>query len=205
MAASVNQILPKVLRPHKVSESGNGTQISRSLYFQCLAELSDGFGSDSDNFAMDQPAVSAHHVLVSLICQAFLVDHDCFEDLTRRILMLRPADRERVQQAIGNPESFSLAALTALLLTAISHSDRPASIAIDNVHLVRASGQNPLLSSLRHSFDKWHQTAEQSIPIILTGEIPADTTLELQGVLQVDRNTEYRGKAPLSTWNSTGV
>ncbi|KAK3299555.1 uncharacterized protein B0H64DRAFT_371884 [Chaetomium fimeti] len=192
VAASLAQILPAGWKPHRLSGTEDEPSLSRSLYFQCLAEPSDGVGINRDESGMGQLTVSAHYVLVYLICQAFLVDHEHFEDLPRRILMLSSADRRWMQLATSNPESVPISVGVALLATAISTGSRPACIAIDNVHLIRASGLKGLLFSLRSLFDKWYGTAEDSLPVVLSGQATVDVTAELEGVLQVDSNTEYR-------------
>lgn len=133
---------------------------------------------------MGQLTVSAHYVLISLICQAFLVDHVHLEDLTRRILMLSAADRRWMQLTTSNPESVPLDNGVALLAMAISTGGRPACIAIDNVHLIRASGLNGLLSSLRYRFDKSYRATEDSLPVIISGQAVIGETAELEGSCQ---------------------
>ncbi|KAH6623956.1 acyl transferase/acyl hydrolase/lysophospholipase, partial [Chaetomium tenue] len=120
VAASLVQSLPFGLQSHRLPGTGDKPGPSRSLYFQCLAEPPDGVGINKDERGMGQPTVSAHHVLVSLICQAFLVDHDHFEDLRQRLLMLNSADRRWMRLATNNPESMTLNIGVALLATAIS-------------------------------------------------------------------------------------
>lgn len=68
LAASVAQILPEVLRPHKIAESGDLFPVSRSLYFQCLTETQAEFSSKDAQNAAEQPNFSAQHIFVSLIC-----------------------------------------------------------------------------------------------------------------------------------------
>lgn len=96
--------------------------------------------------------------------------------------------------ATNNPESVTLDIGVALLATAISTGSRPACIAIDNVHLIQAPGLNCLLPGLRSRFDKSYRSAEESLPVVLSGQAMVDVTEELEGVLQVDSNTEYHGK-----------
>ncbi|KAI1375915.1 hypothetical protein F4677DRAFT_105345 [Hypoxylon crocopeplum] len=187
VAASVAQLLPHIFKPHTTLPGSNRALISRSLYFQCLVEPSDGFGDHQ----VEQHTIATRQVLVSLICQAFLLDHSRFGDITRRILMLSPLERQQFQAAVDNPEALPLSVLSDLLLSVISTGDRPASIAIDNFHLVREPELAGLLSLLRSLFDKYNQTAKQTIPIILSGQALRKGIPELEAASQIDDNTEY--------------
>jgi hypothetical protein len=187
----VAQLPSRDLKAHNLSESGGEPSVFRSLYFRCLEEPSDGRGGISN---ANQRSVSANHVLVSLVCQSLLVD-DRFEDLTGRLRMLTRADRQSIQLALSNPESAPVEAHIGLLARTLWTGHRPGSIAIDNVHLIRASGLSALLTSLKALFGR--KTSPGWIPIILSGRVSADAVPELRGELHVDSSTEYRGKPSL--------
>jgi hypothetical protein len=155
------------------------------LYFQCQSEP---LGHFEDRETEQQP-ICGNHVLVSLVCQAFLLDSVRVDDIAARLWTLTPSQREELSTSIACPNVASLSDLSGLLRLLINAGmNWPQCIAIDNIHC------EDLLHHLWSLFDKGYQPASRPFAIILSG-LPtrrSETVLAWHiHHFEIDDKTEY--------------
>ncbi|KAI1389530.1 uncharacterized protein F4822DRAFT_203632 [Hypoxylon trugodes] len=188
LAASIAQLLPYAYIPFTTHGNDSESDISRALYYQCLPAFSSGPSATK----AQESKVTANEVMVSLICQAFLLDCSEPSVLEERLMRMGSCEREFLNFAISDPRLSKVGRLGELLLVVVASCGQPACIAIDNLHALGEAEQTALARTIMQLFDKRVQSAHRDVPLILTGTISRQVSTILEEVQQVDEHTEHR-------------
>ncbi|OIW22746.1 hypothetical protein CONLIGDRAFT_687165 [Coniochaeta ligniaria NRRL 30616] len=155
----------------------------RILYFQCKTERCE----DRENQLAEQQGACGKHVLVSLICQALLLDTRHSEDIGNRVLALNPWQRDMLRKVITSPDGVSLKEL-ADLVRVVFRAARVDCIALDNFPCISGVDLEEWFSVLSFNVD----TLSNCVHRIMSGLNSHQSMPFLQEVWQIDDKTEYK-------------